>query len=556
MPSKQMVVNFPESTQQNRSQTVTIPNLKSVLNVAVNTGSVTYTANGDQVTINVSGGSPVRYTTSNYTPSKTVSDSRTSSTNSFPSTISYNDGIYSGTLSKSGSATSTVVSGSPPASKTATGTRTSQGDSSEGCPMAQSSATAGLPTSIPYSDSAGYTGTLSRTSSSVGSCSRSGTNSDNWQWFATATGNYSGTVSKPDTRQYNYTQAYSGTVYGPAQTSYTYYYAYTATVTYEDNLGQTLTLTLPVNGVQLSEGKTYKIEGTTLDGDVGDIVTLYYRVDGGTMYQIKQASSDGQTAIPFTLTLTFTQGVLKAGTTTVSTQLEENATHLLEVWSEDNKGGYSITAQRTFTVTLDRPPTLTETFNATNANLGDDSPITINGTVSDPEGNTVTMSYRLNGGSSIPVPISSGAWSIQLTPKQLKAGTNSLVLTAADQYGASTVRTFTLNRSGSSTPLKVAHARYKLKQQTATAREALAWLQYENGDLTVDGALSVVDTAAAESFQDMTKTTSNISADIIEAQFIGTRTTGEEKLTLRLTLTAADANSTTATVNLTGAIKE
>ncbi|MFD2089915.1 hypothetical protein ACFSND_32880 [Brevibacillus brevis] len=112
-------------------------------------------------------------------------------------------------------------------------------------------------------------------------------------YTASATGNYSGQVSKPDTRVYNYSQSYSGTVYGPSQTYFTYYYAYTVTVTYEDNFGQTLTLSAPANGIKLSVGNTYTVTGTTLDTDPGDIVSVYVRVNKGTNYRIMQASADG-----------------------------------------------------------------------------------------------------------------------------------------------------------------------------------------------------------------------------------------------------------------------
>lgn len=555
MASKSTVVNFPESTARNRTQSITIPNLKRVVSVTANTGTAGYSVNGNEVTVDVSGGTHTRYTTSNYTPSKSVSDSRTSSTDSFPGSISYNDGTYSGTLSKSGGSTASVVSGSPAASKTASSSRSSSGSGSDGCSSAQSSAAQGLSSPVPYSDTEGYSGTLPRTGISYGECKRSGQGSDNWEWSVTAFATYSGTVSKPDTRKYNYTQGYSGTVYGPTQTSYTYYYAYTVTVTYEDNYGQTLTLTAPVSGLKLSEGKTMTVLGTTLETDAGDIVSVYIRINKGVNYRIHQSSADGTNPISFSRTLTFTGGAIKDGTSYVSTHLDEGITHLLEVWSEDNKGGTSIIAERTFTVSLNRPPTLTNSFPPISDSLAEDTPVAITGTVSDPEGNVVTMNYRLNGGAAVSIPITAGAWSVTLTPKQLLEGSNNLVVTATDSLGASTTLTFTLTRAITKTPLKVAHARYKLTPQVATAKEVLAWLTREIGDLTIDGALSIVEANAAESYQAMTKTTSPVTTGIVEDQFIGTYGTANAKLHLKLTLTASDANSTASAVSLAGAIK-
>lgn len=53
-------VTFSSSTSQSRSQTVTIDNLYSISSMTVNTGSVSYSVNGNNVTINVSGGSASR----------------------------------------------------------------------------------------------------------------------------------------------------------------------------------------------------------------------------------------------------------------------------------------------------------------------------------------------------------------------------------------------------------------------------------------------------------------------------------------------------------------
>ncbi|GEC93836.1 Ig-like domain-containing protein [Brevibacillus brevis] len=555
MASKSTVVNFPESTSQSRSQKITIPNLKRVVSVTVNTGKVTHSVNGNEVTINVSDGSYTRYTTSSSTASKTVSDTRTSSTDSFSSTISYNDGTYSGTLSKSGSSTSYVVSGSPPGQKTASDTRSASHERAVDCSQAQSGALANLPASVSYSDGEGYSGVLQRTGTSVGSCQRYYYGDGRYLYTASATGNYSGQVSKPDTRVYNYSQSYSGTVYGPSQTYFTYYYAYTVTVTYEDNFGQTLTLSAPANGMKLSVGNTYMVTGTTLDTDPGDIVSVYVRVNKGTNYRIAQGSVDGVNPLAFNKTLTLTGGALKDGTTAVSGLLDEGATHLLEVWSEDNKGGTSIIAERTFTVMLNRPPTLTHTFVANNDNLSDDSPITINGTVSDPDGQAVSMKYRLNGGADVPISISGGAWTITVTPKQMVNGSNSLVITAADSLGATTVLTFSLTRSVTKTRLKTSHARYKLSPQSTTAKEVLAWLQHETGDLNVDGALSIVAAGAAESYKAMTKTSAPVITGIVETEFIGTYATGNAQLHLKLTLSSNDANSTAAATSLSGAIK-
>jgi hypothetical protein len=99
--TKTTTVTIGESQQRNQSKTVALSRLQSVSSVSVNTGSVGYSVSGSNVTLNVSNGSPSR----TYTPSETATASQTSNSNSFPATVSYNDGTYSGTLSKSGGVT-------------------------------------------------------------------------------------------------------------------------------------------------------------------------------------------------------------------------------------------------------------------------------------------------------------------------------------------------------------------------------------------------------------------------------------------------------------------
>ncbi|WP_165786736.1 LamG-like jellyroll fold domain-containing protein [Heyndrickxia camelliae] len=146
---------FAESTNQNQTQRVTISNLSQVNSVTVDNGNVTYSVDGNDITLNLSKGTGYQVQTGGtYTPadSKTVTDTRSTSpggsSSSLPSSISYNSGGYTGTLT---GGTATVTSGTytPADSKTVTDTRsTSPGGSSSS-----------LPSSISY-NSGGYTGTL------------------------------------------------------------------------------------------------------------------------------------------------------------------------------------------------------------------------------------------------------------------------------------------------------------------------------------------------------------------------------------------------------------
>jgi hypothetical protein len=143
-----MTVVFDESPNQTMSKTVTIPNLAKVESVNVDNGTVSYSQNGKDVTLQVSNGNVYRSQWNSYKYSKYVTDYATSSYQyGFSSTKYYSDYEgYSGYLSQSGSPY--VISGSyiPSDSKTVTDYRIS-------------SSTSDFPYSI-YYNQGGYSGTL------------------------------------------------------------------------------------------------------------------------------------------------------------------------------------------------------------------------------------------------------------------------------------------------------------------------------------------------------------------------------------------------------------
>ncbi|MFC6547154.1 RHS repeat-associated core domain-containing protein [Cohnella cellulosilytica] len=144
---------------------------------------------------------------------RTATDTRTSpSESSLPSSISYNQNGYTGTLYKSGSVS---VSGSytPAASKTESTTCINEIPgkyNSSGNWVATGSETNPCQSSKPY-NSGGYSGTLNRTSTTtLKACASPGT--ANWVCTKKFQANYSGTVTKPVSDTRSYTQNYSGTV--------------------------------------------------------------------------------------------------------------------------------------------------------------------------------------------------------------------------------------------------------------------------------------------------------------------------------------------------------
>ena len=79
------------------------------------------------------------------------------------------------------------------------------------------------------------------------------------------------------------------------------------------NTVPTHTLNTP-NNQTLYENDTFKIDGSAKDPDVGDILNVYYRINGGTSRAIATGISTGA-AILFNEQLTFKGGVLYKGAT-------------------------------------------------------------------------------------------------------------------------------------------------------------------------------------------------------------------------------------------------
>lgn len=148
--AESMTVDFSENMTRNRSQTVTFPANAFVKDVTVNTGNVSYVRNGNQLTLNVSNGTPTKdiYNPTKY--SKNISKTINRSYDSFPNTESYSDADgFSGTYFKSGASYQSSGTFTPEDRKTVTDYRTTYPGGSA----------SSLPANLSY-NSGGYTGTL------------------------------------------------------------------------------------------------------------------------------------------------------------------------------------------------------------------------------------------------------------------------------------------------------------------------------------------------------------------------------------------------------------
>ena len=100
--AEETTVNFSESLNQTQSKTIVLPNNSYIRSVKTDNGNVSYSKDGKNLTITVSNGNPHRSEYNPYKFEKPISTSQIRSDNNFPSSISYNDGEYAGSYSRSG----------------------------------------------------------------------------------------------------------------------------------------------------------------------------------------------------------------------------------------------------------------------------------------------------------------------------------------------------------------------------------------------------------------------------------------------------------------------
>lgn len=222
-----------DNSSSSLNRVVTINNLKSIISITTNTGSVSHTRNGDNITINCNGGSYVR--SDSYTESMPKSTYERLGSDSFPSSIPWTEGSYTGTLYKSGS--SYVVSGSYtpsdsyPKSKSLSVT-VYQDWGYDGDSWVKTGGTYCYAANPISHTENGYTGDLylqgfsgtPPTKTGSGSLGQTATTS------TTGSASYSGTITRPASDTRTWEAYYTGTIYGNTYT--TYYYKYIVNITY------------------------------------------------------------------------------------------------------------------------------------------------------------------------------------------------------------------------------------------------------------------------------------------------------------------------------------
>ncbi|MCR8981410.1 hypothetical protein [Brevibacillus laterosporus] len=311
------------------------------------------------------------------------------------------------------------------------------------------------------------------------------------------------------------------------------------------------------NNLVATEGQTIRIEGNTMDVNNGNVLTVKYQINTGTARAAQSGVSNGSTPLSFSKVLTYRGGRLYEGSVDVSGLLAEGTNHTVTIWAEDDQGGKSDVVTRTFTVKHNKAPILTVgTFPAVQSGLIPPDSITLSGTASDPDGNTITVKGKLNSGTEQTVlsGVASGNWLYSFKVSDLKAGANTVTITSTDQFGLSTVKTFNVNNAVTETPMKKSVARYKILAPKGSTREILAWLKREKGNLVVDAEASFVDKGLPEQYTAMTKESVDLTTSISEDELLGAVATAKSDVMFKLTLSRTNTSTNESAVMLVGVI--
>lgn len=332
-------------------------------------------------------------------------------------------------------------------------------------------------------------------------------------------------------------------------------YVYSEIFTVQHNALPTLTLNTADNQT-LYENSTLNIGGTAIDADIGNVVSVKFKVNNGISRTIDAKVMDG-TALSFDRTLTFKQGILYDGATAITGVLVEGIPNTVTVWSEDDQGGKSADVTRAFLVVSNRAPALLVNPIATKSNLINKDVIIIGGSVTDPENDNVTVSYKLNGGASVQVYSGApGVWTFDLLLKNLQKGDNAVVIDAVDSYDAKATKTLKVSKTHNAVPLKKASAMWKINSATTTTKEVLAWIQREIGDLVIDAEISMTNAGEQENFVPMDLTnTAPVGDTVIEDEFDYLAPVAKENIVLKLNLSRTDTSSQKAIKLISGVLE-
>lgn len=290
-----------------------------------------------------------------------------------------------------------------------------------------------------------------------------------------------------------------------------------------------------LNSLILHEKDQLPIAGDVTDTDVGNVVTVKYQINSTTVRNVKAYVSTGAKET-FDKPLTFRGGNLYDGSTLVASHLAEGVNHSLKVWAEDDQGGKSEIATRTFKVITNRPPVLAITSTPIANNLLDEDTITIEGTATDPDDNAMTLTAQIHDVTeTIPID-NNGQWSFSFALNLLKDGDNLITFTLADQYQVTDTARVKVTRNAQRTYTQNVAMRLAVSSPE-DIDTLIMWIKRGAADNKLRAMISIDKPGEEQNFVVMEKreTISNIAGSAVhedEFFFTGTK---EGQATIKMT---------------------
>lgn len=312
---------------------------------------------------------------------------------------------------------------------------------------------------------------------------------------------------------------------------------------------------LTTNNKTLYENDAFLINGTTIDTDNGDVVTVKYQIDSGTVRNLHSGISDGATPIPFTKNLTYSEGVLKDGNAALTSVLSKDSPHVISVWSEDDNGGKSAVETRTFYVVPNRPPTITVDPIAPQSDLINSNVINVSGSVGDLDNNDVVVTFQIN--DKEPQEVHNGApgiWAFNILLKDLRNGSNTVIVKATDTYNASISKVLTIKKTHDAVPLNEAIALYKINPPTGSAQKILMWIERMIGDLSVTAEVSMTNEGEPENFVSLPKTNSGPKVGLTEDEFAYDALAPKTNIVVKIKYSRTDSAAVAAIKKISGVL--
>lgn len=296
------------------------------------------------------------------------------------------------------------------------------------------------------------------------------------------------------------------------------------------------------NDVTLYEGDTFTLDGNVTDTDADDVVTVKYSIDGLVTKVITAQVSNGTTPIVFNKLLTFKSGKLYDGANAITSDLASGVAHTLRIWAEDSAGNKSAEIVRTFYTVTNRAPVLSVDLPEVTGTVNADR-FSVSGTCSDPDGNDVVVTYKVNSGMAIEVLRGTpGAFNFELALAELQTGDNVIVVEVVDTYNFKTSKTIKLRKDTVAAPVNKSVARYEITAPKGSANGVLIWVQ-RTESLKLTAEVSMTLSGEPESYQLVEPSNSAIvEPGIIEDEFMYTPDEAKNKIVFKLNFEKTKAN--------------